>query len=224
MYIVSDKWILSQDRVDGQIQINISNTGTNADCTSYVRSAGLHCDSLMGEIPTTLKSHVLFFSYFFPTLLHFFNARVIIFSSSSFRDSTKWTHCDLLFAPASTSSHIQSCNHFRWYLTIFSSSPLLLSLKPLQPRSRFPTRLFLDAWSFFSVDGCVSLCSRLITLAHGWLPLPIHVPKKFSQMQRNSGKFRLQILRKNARNIANFLTKLKLENGTVLDSSFCLKR
>ena len=140
MYIVSGKWILSQDTVDGQIQINISNTGTNADCTSYVRSAGLHCDSLMGEIPTTLKSHVLFFSYFFPTLLHFFNARVIIFSSSSFRDSTKWTHCDLLFAPASTSSHIQSCNHFRWYLTIFSSSPLLLSLKPLQPRSRFPTR------------------------------------------------------------------------------------
>ena len=145
VYIVSGKWILSQDTVDGQIQINISNTGTNADCTSYVRSAGLHCDSLMGEIPTTLKSHVLFFSYFFPTLLHFFNARVIIFSSSSFRDSTKWTHCDLLFAPASTSSHIQSCNHFRWYLTIFSSSPLLLSLKPLQPRSRFPTRLPLSS-------------------------------------------------------------------------------
>ena len=29
VYIVSGKWILSQDTVDGQIQINISNTGLN---------------------------------------------------------------------------------------------------------------------------------------------------------------------------------------------------
>ena len=201
MYIVSDKWILSQDRVDGQIQINISNTGTNADCTSYVRSAGLHCDSLMGEIPTTLKSHVLFFSYFFPTLLHFFNARVIIFSSSSFRDSTKWTHCDLLFAPASTSSHIQSCNHFRWYLTIFSSSPLLLSLKPLQPRSRFPTRS-IHSFVRFSC-GCFILALKkedFLNTYHNFVLTSAKINRlpmlffEVLQIQRNPPVFRREIL------------------------------